>query len=282
MSATQSLKSVEAPVAAVVGVPSIPPRGLGRRWPPLSAGLSLGMFGALLIAVSCGAEATQKVYSPNVEQGEVELEARGHLDFDSNDKRDGAHQEIYEVGYGVTDWWLTSVVLEYGKEPHGSTEHTATAWENIFQLTEQGKYWIDAGLYVEYESSAAHGEPDQLEVKLLLEKTLGPWVHTANLIFDHDIGHGGSGDVRTGYAWRTKYLLSPQFEPGVELYGDLGALDDLQLNNRHFHQAGPVVSGKFALGGHSALSYEVGYLFGLTDTTPDGSLKGVLEYETRF
>lgn len=243
----------------------------------------LSMFEAFLILAVAGAmmlmpslaSASHKVYSPYVEKGELEIEARGHVD------QDGARKNKYEVGYGFTDWWFSSVFAEYEQSPGSSLNHTATSWENIFQLTEPGKYWLDAGLYLEYESPVPSG-PAKLETKLLLEKAVGRYVNTANLVMAREVGSGASSDVELEYAWRTKYKFKPEFEPGIELYGAAGTLAAPKFDNSQAVQLGPVATGKFHLGGRNALAYELGYLFGVNNASPTGSFKWLIEYEYVF
>lgn len=227
-------------------------------------------------------QASHKVYSPHVEKGELELEYRGHLDHDSDDSRDGARKDKYEIGYGFTDWWFSSIFVEYEKEGSEDYKHEATAWENIFQLTETGRYWLDAGLYFEYEVPSKSNKPDKLEIKLLLEKSLNRWINTLNLETATEIGSNSSDEIEFAYAWRTSYLYKPTFEPGLELYGDLGSDDDFGFHDGQTHQAGPVISGALRLSRKSKLAYNVGYLVGLTDDSPDGTFKWELELETRF
>jgi len=228
---------------------------------------------AIMVGISTPAHASHKVYSPSVEKGELEIEARGHID------NDNARKDKFEIGYGVTDRWFSSLFVEYEKEPGGDYEHEATAWENIFQLTETGKYWADVGLYFEYEWPKDSDKPEKLETKLLLEKTVSRFVHTANLVFEKEIGSGAADEVEVGYAWRSAYHYSRHFNPAIEAYGSFGNLDDLGINDSQTHQLGPVARGTFRLGPKSALVYEAGYLFGLTDASPDGSFKWLIEYE---
>jgi len=248
-----------------------------------SAALIHSMFEAVFILTAAVAlmlappiaNASHKVYSPYVEKGELEIEARGHVD------QDGARKNKYEVGYGFTDWWFSSVFAEYEQSPGSSLNHSATSWENIFQLTEPGKYWLDAGLYLEYESPVSSG-PAKLESKLLLEKAVGRYINTANLVMAREVGSGASSDVELEYAWRTKYKLRPEFEPGIELYGTAGTLAAPKLDSSQTTQVGPVATGKFHLGGRSAIAYELGYLFGLNNASPGGSVKWLIEYEYVF
>lgn len=228
------------------------------------------------------AHASHKVYSPHVEKGELEFEIRGHSTRDADSEQDNRRKDIYEIGYGITEWWFSSVFLEYEKEHDLDYQHTATAWENIFQLTEAGKYWLDAGLYVEYETPEESGKADKLEIKLLLEKEIGRWVNTLNLIAEREVGSGAEDEVEFGYAWRGSYRMRRGFEPGFELYGGLGSDEDFGFQSGQTHLFGPVVSGTVKLGGDLKLGYEAGYLFGLNANSPSNTLKWVIELETGF
>lgn len=238
--------------------------------------LSLGLLS------SKQAHATHKVYSPHVEQGELELEVRSHIDRDDDPAVNNTRKDKYEIGYGVTDWWFSSVFVEYERAPGESMHHSATAWENIFQLTEPGQYWLDLGFYLEYEVQTGANKPEKLEAKLLLEKSIDRWVHTLNFEAKREVGGGASNTVDFAYAWRTKYKLKPEFEPGIEVYGDLGNDDDFGFIGNQSQQIGPVFTGAFAVSSKTKFVYEAGYLFGLTDDSPSNTFKWLLELETRF
>jgi hypothetical protein len=242
-----------------------------------------GLCGAVLLSAS-PAWADHKVYSPIVEGGVLELEARGHRTFDSSKDKDDDQTHKYEIGYTFHDWWHTSLFAKIAKEPQGSFVYDATAWENIFQLTPQGKYWVDVGLYFEYERAAhGHGTPDELETKLLLEKDVGPLVLTANLIFNREIGHNSGKGVGFEYAARARYPWMRQVQFGVEAYGEPGRLTGFAAVRDQEHLIGPVVLGKFNVDGvPGVFNYNVGYLFGLTRATAKGTAKWELEYEIPF
>lgn len=243
--------------------------------------VAMGIVSSVFLFGAPRAEAAHKIYSPTIEKGELEIEARGHVDSDSNSAADGARQDKYEIGYGFTNWWFSSIFAEYERAPGEPFKHAATSWENIFQLTEPGKYWLDVGAYLEYEDPVGNA-PRKIETKLLLEKPVGQFVNTANIVLERQIGGGASNDVGLSYAWRTKYKMRPEFEPGIEIYGDLGTFDELNAGNKQSLQLGPVFAGKYGLGGRSKLGYEFGYLFGLSSASPAGTVKWLLEYEYVF
>ncbi len=235
------------------------------------------------VAGASAAHADHKVYSPIVEQGILEFEARAHRTIDGSADKDDGQKQKYEIGYGVNSWWSTTLVGEVEKEPQADLRYAATAWENIFQLTPQGKYWADVGLYFEYAKSAIRNEPDEFEFKLLLEKDVRPLVLTANLIFNRDIGHNAGQGVGFEYALRANYPWRRAIQFGIEAFGEPGRLTGFDPLSEQQHIIGPVLSGKFNVTGvKGAFGYEVGYLFGVTPGSPAGTVKGVLEYEVPF
>ena len=253
--------------------------------------LTLGMGAAIVLLTAIMGlnphdvqAATFKTYSPNTEAGEVELEVYSHTTFDNASSKAGNDKYKFEAGYGVRENWFTAIYGEIEKnKTSNKNEYVATGWENIITLTEQGKYWADVGVYLEYEVNNETGGADKIETKLLVEKQHGDFVHSFNLILERQIGSNATNATEYGYAWRSKWEFSPQLAAGIEAYGEFGEIDHPNPSNQQQHRAGPVVYGEFGKGQNgSKFKYEIGYLVGLTDATSDGSIKGVLEYEFRF
>jgi len=227
--------------------------------------------------------ADHKVYSPVVEENVWELEARGQRTIDSDKNKDDAQDQIYELSYGVNSWWYTAIFGNLTKEPQGNIEYSATGLENIFQLTPQGEYWLDAGLYFEYARASSRHDPDEFEFKLLLEKQVAPLVLTANLIFNRDIGDNAGKGVGFEYALRANYPWKRGLQFGIEAFGEPGRLTGFEPTAEQTHSLGPVLSGKFNLPMIPGnFVYEAGYLFGLTEGSPSGEVKWGLEYEILF
>jgi high-affinity iron transporter len=251
-----------------------------RPQPRLAAGTVATLaLTAVVIAVFAPsrAQAAHVVYSPVVEEGEIAIELRGHHEFDSRDDVDGGQQFKLDLEYTPTSWWRTEILGEWEREPDESLEATEVAWENIFQLTPQGKYWMDFGLLAEYAHSLEDDGEDALELGLLGEKQFASTVLTGNLIFEREFAGGAETEME--YAARYRWRVSQAFEPGIELYGDLGDWGDNGQFSSHEHEAGPAVMGKLGAGTHSAFKYEAAVLFGLTEESPDTTFRFLLEYE---
>ena len=105
--------------------------------------------GLLLSASGAKADPAAKVHLPSVVQGEVEFELLGGYQWWRDSEDDRERQFIGEIGYGVTSWWKTELGIGTTRVPNASYKLDEIEWENIFALTEPGKYWLDLGLFAE-------------------------------------------------------------------------------------------------------------------------------------
>lgn len=228
--------------------------------------------------------AAVKVYSPYIEKGEVEIEYKGYRTFDSDSTKDNTQKNSVSLGYGVTDFWATEIGGAWKKSPGGSTLFDATEWENRFQLTERGEYFVDWGLLVEYEHVRdRRNDADEFAIGPIIAKDIGKTTNIVNVIFERQLGANRDGGVGVTYRFQSRWRLDPAFEPAIEAFGELGPVNNLNSPNAQEHLLGPAIQGAIqvpALGGK--IKYNVGYLFGLTSESPQGMLKTVLEYELRF
>ena len=225
-----------------------------------------------------------KVYAPTVEEGELAVEVNGFVTNDKDAEKSGAQNHRFELEYGATSFWQVGLVGQFSREAEGGgLHHTATAIENVFQLLPQGEYWLDLGAYAEY-SFGHHGEPDEIEGKILAAKDFGPVTVTLNPIFEKEVGHRAVNSTEFKYAAQVRWRLMPELEPAIEAYGDIGQLRALDPPGEQRHQIGPVLLGRFRLGNSgAAIRYEAGYLFGLTRVgSPRGTFKWLTELEFRF
>ncbi|MBI4005505.1 MAG: hypothetical protein HY356_02450 [Gammaproteobacteria bacterium] len=220
--------------------------------------------------------ADPKIYSPIVKQGELAFENRGNTTVDDDDDNDGSQRHVFELEYGVTEWWKTAIVARLDEPSAGTLRYDSTAWENIFQLTGQGKYWLDTGWYLEYKLADEDGAPDKLETKLLLEKPVYGFLNTLNLTIEQELGSEGDEDLEFEYAWRTRKKITSEIKLGFEAFGKLGELRDLKSPEDQEHRIGPVFYHEFRIGGIE-IEYNLAWLFGLTDASPDNTFRWQIE-----
>ena len=220
--------------------------------------------------------AAPQVYSPIVEQGEFEVEYAGEYDFDRDEENDGKQKHTWSMGYGLTSRWFSEIGLEAEAENDDSEfKLESLVSENIFQLFEQGKYWIDAGIYAEFEFPLHDKGAFKQEYKLLLEKTTQNFTYRANIFIEQKFGSHANHNLEGGINALSKYHLSENFEPGFEYHSNYGKFNEGLAFNDQSHLIGPVIYGKV----FKRFKYEVGYLFGVTEGARDGILKWIIEIE---
>ncbi|MDN5938802.1 MAG: hypothetical protein L0H83_09075, partial [Salinisphaera sp.] len=234
-----------------------------RRQRAPSASLALAVIS--LTWLPAGAYATTyKVYSPTVEYGETEIEARAYVNQDNDEEVDNSGAFKIAYGHAFTDFWMSEVYAEVEHEENTTTLE-AIEWENLFQLTPRGKYWADFGLLAELELATRSGHPHAFKIGPLIEKSFGRAVATVNLFLEREFGPNRSDETEFSYAARLRWRLDPQFEPAIEIYGAPGAVDDFATSDEQRHQIGPGFYGETNLGGAQKLQYSSAVLYGITD-----------------
>ncbi|NMG45709.1 hypothetical protein GPA22_18490 [Aromatoleum toluvorans] len=217
------------------------------------------------------------IFTPTVEYGEHEIEFKAGTTRDHGKEDESALMIGY--GQGVTPWWFTELSVEWERERGERFKYEAFEWENKFQLTEPGKYPIDLGILAEIERPRNHAEGWELKLGLLTQKDFGKVQANFNLLAERHFDAEEKSETELGYQWQVKYRLMPTFEYGLQGMGEVGKWDNWAASDEQEHKAGPAIFGKLPLGGHQALKYDVGFLFGMTKATPDHTLRMKLEYE---
>ncbi|HEX7928098.1 MAG TPA: hypothetical protein VF678_10930 [bacterium] len=234
---------------------------------------------ALLALLPTLAHAGFTVHMPNVVKGEKEIEISLAGTRDSDKALDNNGVYNIALGYGVTNFWKTELEFEAEKPNGEKTDLSEVAWENTFQLTEPGQYWLNVGFFAEYAWPQHSGAHPDIKAGPILQMEIGRSIHTVNLFVEREVGTHAEHTVEMSYAWQSRFRMLEHLDAGFEIFGEPGefgkpdALDDQQLI------AGPVLYGAFKPSNHTKLVYEVGYLFGGTKASPDGTWKVNVEFE---
>jgi high-affinity iron transporter len=271
-------------------------RAAGKPIPPhqpvsLSRGaatplLIILMFGAM--GAGSAAHAQLKVRYPVVDYREVEIEHFGDITFDKP-KSGLSNNQRYttEYGFGPLPNWF----VELGNElqaPNGQNiTYDATEIESYLQLTPTGKYFGDLAMFAEYEHPVHRGDPKSFSFGPLAQTEFGEVagigaLHTLNLLFTRTIGNNRTDATEFFTAWQSRLLVNPLFQPGFEYYGLIDQIMNPGKPADQQHRIGPVLVGLNNFAPYGKLKYEVGYLFGLTQATPRGTVRWRLEYEIPF
>jgi hypothetical protein len=242
----------------------------------LSCKLAAGA-GLLIAAMGAARAEDLKIRSPIIEPHELE--------FENNFTIGQSKNAVHELEYGFNDWLKLGAEAEFAADPGHGFHYDATALEGFLQLTPQGKYWADLGLFAEYEQTARQGDPRSLTIGPLIQKEapllgLGT-LHTINALFTKDLGAGSVGPPSVLVAAQSRALLNRYFEPGVEYYGAMSLGDHGEAAQ---HRIGPMFAGRVAfrdlgLTAPGGVKYDTAYLRGLNNATDRNTVRVRVELE---
>lgn len=234
----------------------------------------LAIAPALVGAKFAHAGPADKIYMPQVDYRELELELRGGWE-NFNGTRDGDGQQyVFDIGYGITPRWFSEFAVFYSKSPNAGGQVDEFKSENIFLLTEPGEHWLDVGFLAEFVRNRAEGL-NELEFGPLFQKQIGREQFNLNFEFSRELVDGAK--TQLGYAWQWKHRGNPALEFGLQGFGGVGALGE--LGQVHEFKLGPAIFGSAKLPSGQKFKYDGAILLGTTDETPDTTLRFQLEYE---
>lgn len=246
---------------------------LKKHWRTLCASGAMLAVAAPVFAAPPGAGL--KVYGPEVEKGEAELEFRGSRFVGGEDGGEGVY--VYEASLGITDWWKAGLVLETENEPNESLIVEAVEFENIIELPRLGSLPIDFGIYAEYEMNVEGGR-DGLELRWLAQYENGPF----ETKFNFNVGRefGAANTFEFGYGSLTTVEVFHDVALGFEAFGEFGDANDFGSLGDRQHFIGPVAVFEIEPAGlPGEIEIETGYLFGVGDPEADGQIRLLLEWE---
>lgn len=235
----------------------------------------IGALAALSIATAHAGPADY-VYTPNVEQGEREIDFKFGTAKEKNEK--AASAASLGFGYGVNSWWFTEIYSKW-KHEQNNTFHDALEWENRFQLTETGKYPVDLGFVLEIERPQNRSEGYEVKYGPLLQSEWGKLQFNANLLFERSYRADAGGQLNFSYQLQAKYRWRPEFEFGLQAFGATGKWNRWENAGAQEQSIGPALFGKIKLGGRQAIKYNAALLIGTTSHSSERTLRTQVEYE---
>jgi hypothetical protein len=245
--------------------------------------LQAGALGAyalssLIFTSSALAAPSDYVATPIVEEGEREIDFKAGTAKLPSSERESAYS--LGLGWGVNRWWFSEVYAKWHKEPGAASGFDAWEWENKFQLTETGKYPVDMALLLEIEHPKDRSEGYEYRWGPLLQADITPSVQAnLNLLLEKHVRVNAPSPATLGYQWQLKHRWKPEFEYGLQGFGDVGAWDDWASTSAQSHVAGPAVFGRLPAGTRRVIKYNAGLLFGLGKASPRRTWRLQAEYE---
>ncbi len=231
-----------------------------------------------LISPRASAGPADSVYSPIVHWREWELELQGGVQ-DWSHPATGERASKLALAYGLTPWWRTEFVAEYSQVPAAPARLEAFEWENVFQLTQHGRYWMDMGIFAELGHNRLQRSND-FQLGPMFQKEWGRSQVNLNLLAARQLSRirdpGERRPTEFKYVAQWKYRVSPALQPGVQVFGSLGKFGHLHSDQL---RAGPALMGMASLGDGHKLTYDAAILTGLTRNTPNTTVRFRIEYE---
>lgn len=222
------------------------------------------------------------VLSPIINSG-VELGINGFYAVDPNANKDGWRKQRHQFVSGITDWISLEFETVHEKKPGTNFKLLQYEMASRIKLTEtktsiETPNPLDLGIRLGISVPNTGSGPYEMDSRLLLYKQAGPWRATGNFILENEFGISRSGGVKLAYANQVRYWITPNIQPGIQMFGRLGKLNNLSIS-REQHKAGPGVFGFFGLNRGIGVKYELSWLFGFSGPTPNHSLKSLLKFE---
>lgn len=239
--------------------------------------LALAMTSACLPSIA-RAGPSDYVATPIVEEGEREIDFKAGAAKSRDGSRERAHS--LGLGWGATNWWFTELYVKWHKEPGAGNTFDAWEWENKFQLTETGKYPVDIGLLLEIERPKNRSEGYEYRWGPLLQADVGTRVQVnLNILVEKHIRNAEPAKAELGYQWQAKYRWQPEFEYGLQGFGNVGPWNEWKRASEQSHIAGPAIFGRMRAGDRQIIKYNAGLLLGLTNGAPRNTVRVQAEYE---
>ncbi len=228
----------------------------------------------MLDARACGSRRLRRDADGRIRRAGIELRI-GTASGEGGEPRASAASIAF--GYGVTPWWAAEI---YGKwHRNGTTSFDAVEWENRFQLTEPGRYFVDLGFLVEIERPRDRAEGYEVRIGPLLQKDVGPVQTNFNVLLERHYRSSEPEVTEFGYQWQVKYRWRETFDFGAQGFGDVGQWNDWASAHAQEHIAGPAIFGKFNLGDRHAIHSAAAVRFKLSDAAPRQTWRAQIEYE---
>lgn len=201
-----------------------------------------------------------------------------YTSFGGSGSREGLVAHSVEMEYGVSDRLAVAAYVDFENAPDGGAfRYTRSRLEARYRLFDKYQMLFDPALYVEYYfPRESFGEPDELEVRLILQRDLGDLRLLLNptlgkAMSGDEVQEGVEGELSSGIYYRRSYFI----QPGIEYYANVGPLRNPSPRDEQRHRIFPTATIRAGRG----FRWELGVGFGLNDASDRVLFKSMLSYE---
>jgi len=201
---------------------------------------------------------------PSEEEEEGEEARRHHL-----------FRTSLEYNYGLTDKIDLAAYLDLQWPDGQAPEYAGVRFRGRGALWDKGRYPVDLGWYVEAE--VPHGGESDLELELrpIASRDFGRLSVDLNPSFELPTVSEERRTLEFNYAARLYYRWSRSWQPGLEFFGGIGQIRDVDPSREQEHYVFPMLYARLVPG----LKLAAGPGFGLTRASDPVILKLKVEYE---
>lgn len=181
----------------------------------------------------------------------------------------------FEYNYGLTDKIDIAAYIDLQRPNGGEVEYAGARARIRGAVFDKGQYPVDLGWY--FEAEMPHGTQSDLELEFrpILSRDLGRFSLDLNPIFELPTVTSERRTLEFNYAARVYYRWTRNLQPGVEFYGGIGQIRDVDPSRDQEHYVFPTLYGRI----FDTVKFAAGPGFGLTRGSDPVVLRLAFEYE---
>ncbi|WP_082768802.1 hypothetical protein [Paraglaciecola hydrolytica] len=205
-----------------------------------------------------------KVYHPRVVANERKFEWR----FASRQtSEENVLAQRFAYGQALTEYLIVEAYISGERDETDDYGLQGYELEARYMLTEQGQYWADWGVLVEFEKQHDEGNYE-ITTGLLFEKEFTHTSLTMNALLVYEWGDSIDKEYETEFRLQYRYRFMPEVQPAIEIY-----------TGEDFVGIGPAFMGVHRYEGIKQLKWELAFISGLNGKGKDHTLRFALEYD---
>jgi hypothetical protein len=190
-------------------------------------------------------------------------------------RRQGLFRESIEYNYGVTDKIDAAAYLDVAWPSAEGLEYAGSRFRLRGAFFDQGRFPVDLGWYFEVELPQKDPTTLELEFRPIVSRDFGDFTVDLDPIFELPTVTEERRTFEFNYGARILYRLSPNLQPAIEFFGDIGQIRQPDAWRDQEHYISPVLFGRLA----QRLKVLMGLAFGLTRASDPVILRLGVEYE---
>ena len=223
-------------------------------------------------------KAHHKIYSAKVEEGRQSIEWRGHFNLDNQIGLDKEHHHVFETENSWNDHWQSEIEFHLSDKENTSLDFEKIEFQNQVEIIDKTNLFTS--LYFSYNFVSSENKADEIEYKLLNEYTNSSVNFINNFILEKQVGKNSSGSTEfslSNYLFFKQQIFN-EVKLGLIGFSEFGKISDFNSFQNQEHQYGIQIEKDFGLI-DSEIEFSIGFLFGLTHSSPNSTIIWNVESE---